>query len=766
MKFKLSFLIALLSFVFSMSSFAGEITDGKTSFTLLHQSSDKIVIEVKIGGFQLVEVQTPNGVEYSAIINQGTPILQKGAPDLQKLTTSVIISDNQSMQVSSTVQDFTTFTNINIAPSKGTLVRTVDPSTVPFTYSDIYSSNNFYPSSTVTLRQPYIIRDYRGQTIVINPIQYNPVTKELRIATDIIVELSPSNSTVINPLVRKHSSNSIFEDFDMIYKNSFLNYGAVTHQTRYAPLTETGNMLIICSDVYLNAMKPFVDWKMEEGMPVQLVGKSTAGATAAAIKTYIQNYYNTNGLAYLLIVGDATLIPASSHVDSYGQSQDSDQDYGFLIGSDHYPDIIVGRFSAESLADVNTQVDRTVQYEKTPTPGTWYKNGIGIGSPQGAGQGYNGLADWEFERTIIRDPLLSYNYSTVAELYEGSRGGADAAGSPVASDLSTEVNNGASIINYTGHGNINLIATTSFTNTEVDALTNTRKLPFVWIVGCQTGNFVTNTCFGEAWARATDNNGEPTGSIANLMSTINQSWEEPMWGQLEFNKVLTENEGTNIKRTFGGVSVCGLDYMNDNMGATGMDMTDTWTCFGDPSVMLRTDVPAAMTVTHAPTVARLTSFFHVNCNVDGARVCLYAEGKILGVGYVSGTSAIVGITNGNFNNVTGDSILVTVTSYNKIPYQGWVTIFEGVSAPTISDNNSIQIFPNPASDKITVDLGNNVWNKGTVRIYNALGQLMNEVSLANKNSLQEISISHLAAGVYNVEVLLDEKSFNNRVVVK
>ena len=752
--------------ILSLPVLADNVKGDKTSLTVLHQSTNKIVIEVKVEGFELKQVQTSNGIEYKAVIDEGSPILQRGAPDLQKLTTSVIIPDNQSMEVSSTIQNFETLTNINIVPSKGTIVRTIDPSTIPFFYGAVFQTDNFYPSSTVTLREPYIIRDYRGQTIVINPVQYNPVTKELRIARDIIIELTASSAPVINPLIRTNPLTTIAEDFNLIYQNQFLNYEAAQNNTRYIPLSESGKMLIICSDNYINSMKPFVDWKMEEGIPVQMVSKSTAGSTPTAIKSYIQNYYNTNGLVYLLIVGDATLIPTSGAIDSYGQSQDSDQDYGYLAGSDHYPDIFVGRFSAESVADVNTQVDRTVQYEKSPTPGSWYKNGVGIASPQGSGQGYNGLADWEFERTIIRDTLLDYYYSSVAELYEGSHSGMDAAGNPTTNDLSTLVNSGVSIINYTGHGNVGSINTTGFLNSDVDALTNTRKLPFIWIVGCQTGNFVSNTCFGEAWARATDDNGDPTGSIANLMSTVNQDWEEPMWAQLEFNRVLTEHESGNIKRTFGGVSVCGLDFMNDNMGATGMDMTDTWTCFGDPSVMLRTDVPGAMTVTHAPTVARLTSYFPVNCNIEGARVCLYAEGMILGTGYVSGGVAGVWVTTGNFNNVTGDSILVTVTSYNKIPYQGWVTIFEGVSAPIIANENNIQIFPNPADENLTIDLSGNTWKNGSIKIYNAIGQIVNEVSL-NENAVhQTLDISNLSAGVYNVQIVLDEKRMNNKVVVK
>ena len=44
-------------------------------------------------------------------------------------------------------------------------------------------------------------------------------------------------------------------------------------------------------------------------------------------------------------------------------------------------------------------------------------------------------------------------------------------------------------------------------------------------------------CFAEKWLRATNSEGEPTGAIAALMSTINQSWNPPMLGQDEMNVI-------------------------------------------------------------------------------------------------------------------------------------------------------------------------------------------------------------------------------------
>ena len=42
--------------------------------------------------------------------------------------------------------------------------------------------------------------------------------------------------------------------------------------------------------------------------------------------------------------------------------------------------------------------------------------------------------------------------------------------------------------------------------------------------------------------------------------------------------------------------------MNDTYGSAGDNMTDTWTCFGDPSVIVRTQAPENMTISYNPAI--------------------------------------------------------------------------------------------------------------------------------------------------------------------
>lgn len=659
----LSFLITLF-FVLQVTTTFAQIAKAvkKTSVALLADDGTTTSIRFDFAAMEQQPVSTPQGDAVIISIDKGTPILSAGKPDLPKVAASVIIPDDKDMEITVTNSNYTDYENILVAPSKGTLLRTVDPSGVPYTYdSEVYDQDAFFPKVIAGLRDPYILRDFRGQTILVYPFQYNAVTKTLRVYTDITVKVSPKSSGIVtNAFVRSAPAERVQSEFSNIYQNQFLNYSSTT--SRYTPLEDHGNMLIISHGGFMEAMEPFVNWKIQEGLKTEMVDVATVGNSATSIKNYVADYYNTNGLTFLLLVGDAAQV-ATGYVSGAG---DSDNQYGYITGEDHYQEIFVGRFSATTADAVTTQVNRTLEYEKNPVIDASYSNGVAIASNQGAGYGDDEEADYEHQHNL-RTQLLGYTYTDIQELFEGSQGnlgGNDMNGDPGASDLANLVNEGTGFINYTGHGDVSLIVTTGFDNNDVYDLTNNQHYPFIWIVGCQTGNFKNNTCFAEAWARHTYN-GEPAGSVANFMSTINQYWAEPMEMQDEGNNILVEAEANNIKRTFGGLSINGCFSMNDEYGQSGFDMTDTWVIFGDPSLMVRTAEPATMTVSHDPLITLGTTQFIVNCGDDEALVSITHNNTILGTAEVSGGIATIELAAPLAN---ADSVLITITGFNKVPY--------------------------------------------------------------------------------------------------
>lgn len=681
--FRIPFFIAFLIF-FSCSLSAQNTwvpitSESPQSATVQLVKSDiaSSTFAVELKGFAFTQIQTPRGKAFTVGVDGATPIMQKGMPDLPKLTAALIIPDNANMEVVVVSSQFRDFADVNIAPSKGNLYRDTVPAKVNFTYDTAYEQDAFFPAEQAVLRKPYIMRDYRGQTVVVYPFAYNPVTKVLRVYYSMTVEVREIGSSVVNSLDRAHTARAIPVDFKELYERQFLN--AESSSSRYTPLEERGNMLIISYGDFIPDLQRFVEWKTSTGMQAEVVDIDSIGSTPLAIKNYVAGYYASKGLTYLLLVGDHEQVPTMTEGNIGGPS---DHAYGYLSGDDHYPEIFVGRFSAESDADVYTQVERSVAYEKNPSlTGDWSAHGTGIGSE--LGPDHQNEYDFEHIRKI-RSDLLDFTYSSVSELYDGFQGGLDLPGNPDPSYVFDELHTGTGIINYVGHGNDNSWGTSGFSSSHVNALSNYGKWPFIISVACLNGNFLNQTCFAEAWLRASDFAG-PTGAVAALMSTINQSWSPPMAGQDEMIDILVECKAGNIKRTFGGIAVNGLMKMIDSFGEEGEAMADTWLIFGDPSLMVRTKMPQPLEVIHDNVVNAGSDHFTILCNTSGAIACLTLNDQILGTAIISGESTEISIP----AVIDTGIIKLTVTAFNYLPYTADVTIISPVGSYVIYNDYSL-----------------------------------------------------------------------------
>ena len=645
-----AFFIVLILLTLSINLSSSKKTIDKNISCI--NSGDKIIITIELSDFKMEEIEINGEKYYKVLIDKEGQLMRKGYPDLPKICRSVTIPDDKEMGVRIIGHRYVEYENILIAPSKGSILRCVNPEEVEYEFGEIYSKDEWYPQNLVSLREPYILRDFRGQVFEFYPFQYNALQKKMRFCPYITFEIYPVGDGGINTYngVR---ADKIDSEFNEIYKRHFINYDA----TKYIPVEEEGNMLVICYDNFYEAMLPFVEWKNMKGIPTEIVNVSTIGNNANLIKSYISNYYNTTGLTFVLLVGDVQQIPTLS-AGGYA----SDPSYSYIVGNDHYPDLFVGRFSAQTVAQVETQVNRSIYYEKYPQFADWYSKGVGIASSQGPGD--DNEYDYEHIRNI-RNKLLNYTYIQVDELYDGSQGGEDAPGNPTASMVASSINDGRGIINYCGHGSATSWVTSGFSNSNVNALLNENMLPFIWSVACNNGEFNNyDTCFAEAWLRAT-HNGQPVGAIATFMASRTQYWNEPMDAQDEMVDILVESYSNNIKRTFGGISFNGCMHMNDVYGSTGYTMTDTWHVFGDPSLEVRTATPTNMSVVHEPTVMAGNVSFVVNVSgVTKALCAISRNGTLLGRAYTNASGqAVINFT----INETGFVNLV-VTAYNRVPY--------------------------------------------------------------------------------------------------
>ena len=654
------------------------------SARVVESDVQRTVLQYDIGSFTKTPVDIDGELFYSVELGGESPSKEQGLPQLPNICRSIVIPDNAEMAVRVVSSHYVDYPNLPVAPSKGYITRDIDPATVAYSFDPFYSSSEWYPSGLAYAREPYIMRDVRGTVVVVNPMQYNPATQTLRVYDRVVVEVAAVGYGKVNVLTARPAA--LNTEFKKIYERHFLNFDS-TDLGRYPALADAGNMLVICYDdpAFLAAMQPLVEWKNQMGVPCEMVTTTDAGGSAAAFDAYITQYYNDNGLSHVLLVGDAAQLPSLS---SGGGA--SDPSFSTISG-DMYPDLFVGRFSAESASQVETQVLRTIEYEKRPQTGAdWYHKGMGVASNQGPGD------DNEYDNEHIdniRTDLLGFTYTEVDQIYDPTG---------TAAMVTAGLNAGRSVINYCGHGSTTAWSSTGFSNTHVNALTNDNMLPFIISVACVNGQFSNYTCFAEAWMRAT-NGGEPTGAIGTYMSSINQSWDPPMDAEDEVADLLVGTATEGARRTFGGLCYNGSSHMMDEYGTGGESMFLTWNIFGDPSLRVRTDTPAPLIVNHISVIyPSMTTFAVEVVGVEDALCALYGNGVLYGSTLTDATGNAT-IPIGTMPPV-GQMLTLTVTGFNTETYVGDIPVI----VPVTYDISPATI-PINAATPVTIT----VWDAGS-----------------------------------------------------
>ena len=536
------------------------------SINVLESNSNHTVIKFEINNFSKNPVTINNKAYYNITCDGTGTLYNEGAPMLPRICRNVIIPSDANAKLKILSSKYTDYKNFPVAPSKGSVTRNENPNEKPYKFGNEYEGASFYPGGDLaSLSKPFIMRELRGTTVTLNAFKYNPKTETLRVYDSVTVEVVTEKGSSLNSQ-NIMTSKKITKDFEPAYNNTFINYKSFTgseNKLRTAA-AENGSMLIISYDQFSSAMNSFVTWKNSKGINTTLVNMSTVSPSnnATEIKTYIQNYYNQHSdLAYVLLVGDYAQVSSPDYSDGV-----SDPTYTLVAGNDTYPDIYVGRFSAESIADVETQVRRSIEFEQNGyNTASWFKKGIGIASDQGSGE-----SDAD-HITNIKNKLLNAGYTSIDSIYDPN-----ASASSVASSL----NSGRGIIDYCGHGAETYWVTTGFSNSDIQSLQNAGQLPFILSVSCVSGKFQSGTCFAETWLRSRNSSGNPIGAIGALMSTVNQPWTPPMTGQDGIIDALCSSS----KISLGGLCYSGESPMIANGTSDDLLTFYTWTLFGDPSI--------------------------------------------------------------------------------------------------------------------------------------------------------------------------------------
>lgn len=421
------------------------------------------VIKTKFGDF--VKLSIPLYTSNSIDGNPELPSLNKliSVPKGAKVVTKII---NKIVKTVS-LEDYGI--ELPLFPNQPSISKGDNPENIDFIFNkDSYSQNSFSQSNIVSTELLGFMRDIQLARISVSPISYNPITNELKIITNLEIEFSFIDIDFAADKLSKQKYYSA--DFDHLYKKC-INY--LPSNTKDVITTYPVKYVIVSDPIFQTALQPLIDWKTKKGFSVieAYTNDPNVGTTTTSIKSYLQNMYdsatiNNPAPTYLLIVGDDTQVPSF-----VGAQHVSDMYYCEFDGNgDFYPEMYFGRFSANTVSEVEIQVAKTLTHEKYLFSDPSFLNNIvlvaGVDASYAPTYG-NGQINYATDNYFnIAHNLTIHNY-----LY-GS-------GTPITSDMSqasasiiSNVDEGVGLANYSAHCGPSGWSDPSFNSSDVSGLQN------------------------------------------------------------------------------------------------------------------------------------------------------------------------------------------------------------------------------------------------------------------------------------------------------
>ena len=679
-------------------------------FEVIADNRTESEIQFSLNGFNL-ETVYENGTEYQKITYQNSgEFLEVGKPDLPRFSGLIAIPNEGNVTLEIISYEYETLENILVYPRQE-LGSESNPNPRNFVIDeDFYRDGNVFPSEIAQVGSPAIMRDFRVVNLTVNPFQYNPRTKELKIFKNMRISIQNTNEAAENKKILSHKKSKFFEP---LYRSSILNYDYVSVRDDY----QTPCYLFIYpSDLEGNSdLNNLIEWKHQKGFEVVAASTSETGTSNTDIKNYIQNAYDNweNPPEFVCLVGDAggSYDIPTWHDSWSGYNGEGDHPYSQLEGDDILADVFLGRLSFNSLFEFQTIVYKILYYEKQPylTDTNWYTRALLVGDPSSSGQS-----------TIITNKNIKemINYSetgfTFDEVYSGS----------FVSSMNTSLNNGVSYFNYRGW-----LGMSGWDNSDTDNLTNGFMMPVAVIITCDTGSFEgTSDCRSEHFLKV-GTPGSPKGAIASIGTAtsgthtcFNNCVDAGTYYGLFVDNVY--NMGSALAR---GKLNLYLNYPDDPENK--VEIFSYWNnLMGDPGMEVWTNVPQNMVVTYDSEVSPGIDYFEVTVEdvtrnpLENAWVtALMGDDDIFASGYTDQNGKVYL----PINATTTGSVTLTVTKHNYIPHLGSFDItqqnvFLGINGTNIDDDNSGTSagngdgLINPGED---IEFGVNLKNFGTSLAY-------------------------------------------------
>jgi len=613
---------------------------------------------------------------------------------------------------------------------------------------EVYSRSEPYPPSPV---RPATVGSMAGRRVaafLVYPLQYVPSEGRVVLNESITfsVELTESAERRAIPLETKRVRN---------LRNRVV--GGWVENTEdlmqdFAPGSGTLDpsaaveYLILCKDAHSYEYEALKHWKTRKGIPARIVTVEDAEATypgrdaQESYRNCIMDHYLNESTAWVLMTLSAPkasirgcygkvggTVDNEIPCDLYFSDMDGDWDLdGDLIWGettddvDLYPDVYVGRITANTAAQCSTVIHKVLTYEGYYAPPVDYQLDMLF-----MAEYLDEYTNEALLKNMIDDESVPPRFDPITKLYESS-------GNLNRTNALNELNAGHNIVNHAGHGNITIIeiADDYLTKDDMAGLTNGPRYTLFYTVACSPAAFDNVTgCLGRSFLEAPEGGGFFIGnSRVGFYASGNP-------GQGTGDRYDREFFESIFVRDYVNLGVAHADAKAQRAPYSGTYGTNRWqqftiNLFGDPETPIWVDTPIDLAVSHDDTIRTGNQTFGVSVYAEGsplsaAVVCLWMGDDLYQVDETDGGG------DATFTIAPADTgtMLVTAVKEGYLTYAGSCTVMSisGI-ARDVGRAPLLAIHPNPteAAARFSFDLGAARSNPDGVRltIFDAAGRLV------------------------------------------
>ncbi|MFO7675123.1 MAG: C25 family cysteine peptidase [bacterium] len=539
----------------------------------------------------------------------------------------------------------------------------------------IAASDAAWPAAWAEVGPVGVKSGFRLVTITLTPLRWHARSGQLELATGLAIRVDYEPDPSARP---EQLSERQLARFAPAVRALVFNPAEVRRHAPAVRATDFGDIdcVILTSTTLAPAFAPLVSWHTRKGFKTEtrttawVYSNYSGRDNQERIRNFVRDYYNNEGLMWLLLGGDTAVVPTrraravvSGEVGNipcdlyYADLQWSwDGNNNNIFGEanvdtvDLYYDLYVGRASVDDTIQVNTLINKILTHEQNP-PTDYLRRMLLADAPLWTG----------YDHTQSNDSIAAITPAGWTDVFIHSPTNT--------TTIRDSINHGFQFVHIVGHGNevgIYNGSTNMYGTNAASAQTNGDRVNLVNSIACYPGNFEYSDCLAEA-----AHNRRGGGSVAVIMNSRYGWGTPPNIGPSEKLDIRFYDYFFNHATMPIGITHAASKEVYRN---TAINMQVWRWCyyelnlFADPLLVMYENVPGTLALTFTSPIATGSQNYTVTVRsggstLAGALVCLQKGTEVYARDYTNSSGQVTLA----IDPTTAGYMQITATAANHLP---------------------------------------------------------------------------------------------------